>query len=104
MFLGRYELNGETQFGIYYKNKYGYKAWVEETLNPLVENVETLDLKITGETYEERKDCLEELAIDFQRRFQCWWSYGELYTIQGWFYENAKRYGLVKVFRENAIC
>jgi hypothetical protein len=105
MFIGKYELEGKEYFAIYYKNKYGYDEWHKDTFSPTCENIETLDFKIGGKTYQEKKANLEELAKDWQYNFcSLSWSYGELAEIQGYFYENAKRYGLVKVFRENAIC
>lgn len=105
MFIGYFKLDKQDCFAIYNKNKYGYEAWHKDTFSPLCKNIEILDFKISGKTYEERKYNLEELAKDWQLHFsQLSWSYSELYEIQNWFYENAKRYGLVKVFHENAIC
>ena len=105
MFIGFYRLDNEEHFDIYYKNKYGYDAWHKDTFSPTCEDIAILDFKIGGKTYQERKNNLEELAKDWQYNFAgLEWSYGELYEIQNYFYENAKRYGLVKVFKENAIC
>ncbi len=105
MFIGRYEIDGKTHHNIYYKNNNGYKEWYNDTFSPSVENIMVLDLCVRGKTYEEKKDYLEELAIEWNIHFStCWWSYNELYIIQNWFYENGKRYGLLKEFKENAIC
>lgn len=105
MFLARYDLNNETQFAIYYKNQYGYKQFFEDTFSPMSENIEVLDLKIKGNTYEERKSNLYDLAIDYQYNFApLSWSYGELVEINDFFYKNGKRYGMLKEFKENAIC
>ena len=103
MFLARYDKSGETEFYIYYKNHKGYKQFVEDIFD--TENIETLDLKVKGNTYAERKDYLESLAIDYQTRFSslCW-SYGELMEIYNFFATNGQRYGLLKEFKENAIC
>lgn len=105
MFIGYYELeNKEPYFNIYYKNKSGYEEWREDTFNG-VYNIETLDFKISGKTYREKQASLEDLAKDWQHNFS-WldWSYGELMEINNYFYENGKRYGLLKVFKENCIC
>lgn len=105
MFLGRYELDGDLQFAIYYKNRYGYEQWCKETFSPTCENIEVLDFTIKGNTYQERKGCLEDIAIDYSNRFSSLsWSYGELATIGDFFYKNGKRYGLLEDFKENGIC
>lgn len=55
-------------------------------------------------TYAEKQDYLRELAIDFQSNFNdLWFSDFELAVIRNYFYVNAKRYGLLKEFRENGI-
>lgn len=103
MFIGVYELDNKKHFNIYYKNSYGYEEWFKDTFSPECK-YETLDFKISGKTYQERKASLEDIAKDWQNNF-AWlgWSYGEFAEIGSWFYENAKRYGLIKVFKENAI-
>ena len=103
MFIGVYELDNKKYFNIYYKNKYGYEEWYKDTFSPECK-YETLDFKISGKTYQERKASLEDLAKDWQNNF-AWlgWSYGECAEISAWFYDNAKRYGLIKVFEANAI-
>lgn len=104
MFIGFYELEGVEHFNIYYKNSLGWDLWNKETFSPLCKNEMILDFKIKGKTYQERKSSLEELAKEWQNNFACYgWSYGELATIQDYFYTNAKRYGLVKEFKNNLI-
>ena len=105
MFIGFYRLDDEEHFNIYYKNKNGYGAWYSDTFSPTCEDIAILDFKISGKTYQERQASLEDLAKDWQYNFAgLEWSYGELAEIQNYFYENAKRYGLVRVFKENGIC
>ena len=105
MFIGYYELEGKEHFNIYYKNSEGFREWNKDTFSPTCENIEILDFKIGGKTYEERKNNLEELAKEWQLRFSSLsWSYGELAEIGNYFYNNGKRYGLLRVFKENAIC
>lgn len=103
MFIGVYELDNKKHFNIYYKNSYGYEEWFKDTFSPECK-YETLDFKISGKTYREKQTSLEEIAKEWQNNF-AWlgWSYGEFAEIGSWFYENAKRYGLIKVFEENAI-
>lgn len=105
MFIGYYEQDGEQNFNIYYKNSAGYREWHKDTFSPTIENIQILDFKISGKTYEERKYNAEELAKDWQYNFASLeWSYGELYEINNYFYTIGKRYGLLRVFKENAIC
>lgn len=105
MFIGKYEIDNKEYFNIYYRNKDDYKLWNSDTFSPNIKNIETLDFKISGKTYEERKASLEDLAKEWQLYFCDFsWSYGELMVIQTYFYENAKRYGLLKEFKENGIC
>ena len=105
MFIGKYESDGETYANIYFKNKNGYEEWHNDTFSPLTENIETLDFKLSGKTYTEKQNNLIEIAKDWQLYFcQFVWSMSELYLIEDWLYKNAKRYGLLKEFHENAIC
>lgn len=105
MFIGYYELDGEEYFNIYYKCKEGYEIWLKDTFSPTCENIKVLNFEIKGKTYEERKGCLLDLAIDYSNNFASLsWSYGELAEICDWFNKNGKRYGLLREFRENAIC
>lgn len=104
MFIGCYKLDGKDYFDIYYDGN-DISLWNKRTFSPTCENIETLDFTIKGKTYKERKDCLKDIAIEWSNNFsQHSWSYGELAEITDYFYENGKRYGLLKEFRENAIC
>lgn len=61
-------------------------------------------LKISGKTYAEKKENLRELAKESQilsnEEALSWGELAEMYTF---FEKNAKKYGLIKEFRENAI-
>lgn len=105
MFIGFYRLDGEDNFAIYYKCREGYDEWHKDTFSPTCEDIEVLDFKISGKDYREKQESLRNLAIDWQLNFSSLsWSYGELAEIEGYFYENGKRYGLLKEFKENFIC
>ena len=105
MFIGKYELNGEEYNYIYIKKNGGWSAFHKDTFSPLTKNIEILDFKISGKTYREKQASLEDLAKEYQYNFSSLsWSYGELMEIENYFYENGKRYGLLKEFKENAIC
>ena len=56
-------------------------------------------------TYAERKEAARQEAIDWQLDFGNHnYSYSELADYQDHFRSLGKRYGLLKEFRENAIC
>lgn len=105
MFLGKYELDNKEYNYIYIKKNGGWNAFYKDTFSPLTKNIETLNLVVKGKNYKEKQDYLRDLAIDYQYNFSSLsWSYGELLDIQDFFYKNGKRYGLLKEFKENAIC
>lgn len=108
MFLGKYELDGELHFDIYFYSNYGeqgYKLWLKDTFSPDTKNIDILDFSIRGKTYKERKANAEDLAIYYSNNFASLpWSYGERATICEYFEKIGKRYGLFKVFKENCIC
>ena len=55
--------------------------------------------------YQKRKEEVRNEAIDWQLDFcNHNYSYGELSVFQSYFEKMGKRYGLLKEFRENAIC
>lgn len=65
-----------------------------------------IPLIVSGKSYQERKADLQKKAIEWSNSVGQYprWSYGELGEIQDFFERNGKRYGLLKEFRENAIC
>lgn len=63
-----------------------------------------LPFRITGGTYAERKECLRDLAIDFQNTECGGLTYGEHAEVEDFFRRNGKRYGLLDEFNENGIC
>lgn len=108
MFIGVYELEGQVYNNIYYYGNWknsGLDLWFKDTFDPDIKNIRVLNFKIKGKNYRERQASLEDLAKDWQYDFSYLpWSYGELAEILNYFYENAKKYGLVKIFKENGIC
>ena len=105
MFLAKWNNNDKEEFYIYFKNSNGYRCFCQDTFSPLIENINVLDLSVKGSSYNERKNNLIELAKEYQYNWASLsWSYGELIEIQDFFNKNGKKYGLLKEFRENAIC
>ena len=70
--------------------------------NTLIDRV--LPFMISGTTYEEKKESLRNLAIDFQSSCQGGLSYGELAMAESFFRTNGKRYGLLEEFETECIC
>lgn len=83
-----------------------YKALIEEYEIPEENILLYIPFKISGKTYQERKADLQDKAITWSNDLNLYpcWSYGELADIQTFFENNARRYGLLQEFRENAIC
>lgn len=65
-----------------------------------------LPLWVQGRTYQERKENLFDLAVSAQNAVSeaACFSHGELRDIGAFFEEQGRRYGLLREFRENAIC
>lgn len=104
MFIGVYELENKTYNNIYFNNG-GWDVWHSDTFSPDTNIIGILEFKISGKTYEERKANAEDLAKEWQLYYSDYaWSWGEIATITDYFYKIGKRYGLLRVFKENAIC
>ena len=104
MFIGYYKIEGKENFNLYYDCIEGWDLFHSDTFSPETKNIKILQFKINGKNYQERKENLKDLAIDYSLHFAPLpWSYGEIATIQDYFYTNARRYGLIKEFKENCI-
>lgn len=98
-----YRSNNDTNGGLY----------EDVTMNDLLNVCEIekdnilfyIPLEITGKTYQEKKNNLRELAIDYQRTYYefCNYSYGELIEISNFFETTGKRYGLITEFKNEGI-
>lgn len=82
---------------------------IESFDRPMIDNDDSnvIRLAVNGKNYNERKACVEEIAKDFQRQDSevsgGGLSYGEYKAIQTWFEKQARKYGLLKVFRNEGI-
>lgn len=67
-----------------------------------------LPLVVRGHSYQERKNSLRDLAIDFQYNndgeTDIQLSMYEIGVIEHFFERMGRKYGLLREFRENAIC
>lgn len=96
--------DSETQSNLYF----ALSEYYRDTFNPYAETLYILPFKVSGETYQERKESARNLAIDFQYNndgdTDIQLSYYELGTIGKFFETVGRRYGLLREFRENCIC
>ena len=83
-------------------NTYFYSKKVLKELNKLDYPCIVLG-KLSGATYQERKNDLEEKAKFYQYIDIGGLSWGELDEIQSYFEKQGKRYGLLTEFKENCI-
>lgn len=74
------------------------------TFNPLILDVFAIDFAVKGKTYTEKKENARQIAIDYSNNQALGLSWGELAEIRCKFETIGKRYGLLKEFKENAIC
>lgn len=65
-----------------------------------------LPLRVSGKSYGERLENLRDLAIASMNAVSEYggFSYGELSDIQDFFSRAGARFGLLREFRENAVC
>ena len=64
----------------------------------------TVDGYVPGTRYNRRKEEIRQEAIEWQVSFDEWDSLHELAEKQAYFERLGRRYGLLREFRENAIC
>lgn len=102
-----------TMFFASYKDAFGkehanlyfdWEKYFADTFSPECEIIQLIEFTVHGKNYRERKNSLEEIAIEFLNNAVCGLSYGEIYHIQNFFEIMGKRYGLLREFRENCIC
>lgn len=74
------------------------------TFSPGVESICTIELgRLKGKTYQEKKMCIQNKAIDFSNSRYPGLSIYELNLIDNYFTKYASRFGLLEEFKENAI-
>lgn len=102
LFYGVYELDHEVHAGFYDS----WLEWHSDTFSPDTEVLKTIPMSLSYKGYAARKNEVREKALDFQSLFSLYgvdMSYGELSIWQAFFDKWARRYGLLREFRENGI-
>lgn len=96
-----YNEDGEIENGIY-NNITEEKAVAEVGENNLIVY---FTFTASGKSYAERKADLFDKALLLTHAYSvACWAYSELADINEFFEKNGKRYGMLKEFKENAIC
>lgn len=81
-----------------------FEKYNNDTWNPYTRKTCLIQLNVSGRTYNERKKDLQQKAIEYllNQAPGLYWS--DVAIIQDFFETCGRRYGLLKEFRENAIC
>ena len=101
MFYAKYrDINGEEVSKLYDLPEEYYA----DTFSPEVEPLTVIDFSVKGKNYRERQSSVQTIAIDFQTADIGGLFMSDYARIGEWFTTQGKRYGLLKEFRENAVC
>ena len=100
MFIGVIEKDGQETAKTYYS----WDEWHRDTFNPCITNYYTITFKIRGKSYRERKNHLQNIAIEYSNVTIKNLYMSEYAAISDFFYKYGKKYGLLREFHENAIC
>ena len=101
MFYAKYrDINGEEVEKLYDRGE----DYARDMFSPLVEPLTVIDFSVKGKNYRERQSSVETTAKDFQAADIGGLFMSDYAWIGDWFTTQGKRYGLLKEFRENAVC
>ena len=101
MFYAKFrDINGEEVAKLYDRGE----DYARDTFSPLVEPLTVIDFSVKGKNYRERQSSVQTIAIDFQAADIGGLFMSDYARIGDWFSTQGKRYGLLKEFRENAVC
>lgn len=79
--------------------------FITATFNPLTDYKVYFSLKVSGKTYNDRKQDLIEKAHIYQQAMSEYdgLSYGDFFALDDFFEDNGKRYGCMREFKDNGI-
>ena len=99
-FIATISRNGKTETSLYYY----FSDFYRDTFSPETEIVNYIPLIVSGRNYQEKQNSLRETAVEFSNAELSDMAFSEWAAIGYFFETNGRRYGLLKEFRENAIC
>lgn len=86
---------------------YSFDQYYRDTFSPEVDTIYFIEFKTCGKTYQEKKQSIVDIAIAFQayqcEESDCDLSWADYSNVTYFFEKMAKRYGLAREFKENAI-
>ena len=100
MFYAKFSLYGTEHSELYFD----HESYFKQTYSPLTKDIVRIDFTIHGKSYQEQKESARDVAIEWSNSDTSGLSYGEMNIIWDWFDRMARRYGLLREFRENGIC
>lgn len=101
MFYAKLKQRNE-ETGVLYED---FQDYISDTFSPEVETMVIIPFTVHGSNYAERRENVRGTAMEFQTANDCDGLYmSDMAQIYGWFEKMGKRYGLLKEFRENAVC
>ena len=102
--LANLTINGETEDYLFTSCPEYYSA----TFSPEVEINAEVFLGLSGKSYEEKQASARNAASEYSRALPDGYfndfSWNEIAIINNWFEKVGKRYGLLREFKENALC
>jgi len=78
-------------------------SYYNVTFSPDTKEVVLITFRVSGKTYQERKEDVRQKAIEFSNFNFPGLFFSDMIWIENWFRKQAERYGLLEEFRENAI-
>lgn len=96
------DTNGITETGVLYED---IQEFLQDTWNPCEKErvLYKMNFVIRGKTYQERKAAFIDIVKDFQAHDVGGLSWYDEITLNDYFTENARRYGLINELTENGI-
>lgn len=103
MFYVAWNLYGENHGKLYFPSD--MEEYFADTFNPEIEYLARIPFKVTGKTYQEKKQSVQSTALEWSNSIHHGiLSWSDLAEIGDWFYKQGRRYGLLHEFQENGIC
>ena len=81
-----------------------WEEYHKTTFSPDIEPICTIELYHVKGSYKDKKAAIQDKAIEYSNNQYPGLSYNDLSYIESYFETYGKRYGLLREFRENAIC